>query len=53
MYKSHAQAEIFDPRVELKRAKHNIESYLKRRAKAAWVSHFRFLIVSPPRGFSF
>ncbi|VDN53167.1 unnamed protein product [Dracunculus medinensis] len=36
MYKSHAQAEIFDPRVELKRAKHNIESYLKRRAKAAW-----------------
>ncbi|VDK18665.1 unnamed protein product [Anisakis simplex] len=36
MYEAYAEAEIFDPRIELKRAKNSIEAYLKRRAKAAW-----------------
>uniref|UniRef100_A0A914ZUQ7 Activin types I and II receptor domain-containing protein n=1 Tax=Parascaris univalens TaxID=6257 RepID=A0A914ZUQ7_PARUN len=36
MYKNYAEAEIFDPRMELKKAKNVIEAYLRRRAKAAW-----------------
>lgn len=40
MYKNYGEVEIFDPRIELKKAKNSIEAYLKRRAKAAWVSLF-------------
>lgn len=37
MYKDYAEVEIYDPRVELKRAKNTIENYLRRRTKVAWV----------------
>ncbi|VDK35862.1 unnamed protein product [Gongylonema pulchrum] len=40
MYKNYGEVEIFDPRVELKKAKNSVETYLKRRAKAAWASSF-------------
>ncbi|KAL3981985.1 Cache domain family protein [Acanthocheilonema viteae] len=36
MYKNYGEVEIFDPRIELKRARNAVESYLKRRAKIAW-----------------
>ncbi|KAM3726496.1 Voltage-dependent calcium channel [Dirofilaria immitis] len=38
MYRNYGEVEIFDPRVELKRAKNTIEAYLKRRAKVAWAT---------------
>uniref|UniRef100_A0A8R1TU06 VWFA domain-containing protein n=1 Tax=Onchocerca volvulus TaxID=6282 RepID=A0A8R1TU06_ONCVO len=40
MYKNYGEVEIFDPQVELKRAKNTIEAYLKRRAKVAWAIGF-------------
>uniref|UniRef100_A0A915PVX6 VWFA domain-containing protein n=1 Tax=Setaria digitata TaxID=48799 RepID=A0A915PVX6_9BILA len=38
MYRNYGEVEIFDPQVELKRAKNVIDAYLKRRAKFAWAS---------------
>lgn len=38
MYKNYGEVEIFDPRIELKKAKSAVEAHLKRRAKIAWVS---------------
>ncbi|VDP11229.1 unnamed protein product [Onchocerca flexuosa] len=40
MYKNYGEVEIFDPQVELVRAKNTIEAYLKRRAKVAWAIGF-------------
>ncbi|KHN85660.1 Voltage-dependent calcium channel unc-36 [Toxocara canis] len=51
MYKNFAEAEIFDPRMELKKAKHAIEAYLKRRAKAAWVNATRTFNLTPNANF--
>ncbi|MFH4977694.1 hypothetical protein AB6A40_004403 [Gnathostoma spinigerum] len=36
MYEAHGEPEIFDPRRELKRVKHTIGAYMKRRSKVAW-----------------
>ncbi|VDN05557.1 unnamed protein product [Thelazia callipaeda] len=36
MYRNYGEVETFDSRVELRRAKNVIESYLNRRTKAAW-----------------
>ncbi|VDK83237.1 unnamed protein product [Litomosoides sigmodontis] len=36
MYKNYGEVEIFDPRIELKKAKSAVEAHLKRRAKIAW-----------------
>uniref|UniRef100_A0A914XU51 VWFA domain-containing protein n=1 Tax=Plectus sambesii TaxID=2011161 RepID=A0A914XU51_9BILA len=36
MYSNYAQSEVFDPRLELKQNKKDIEEYLKKRSKMAW-----------------